>query len=179
MKQFIYFLLLTFIITSNCGHNSFEKGDYLSGRVVAIIDGDTFDLLTKRKKTIRIRMEGIDAPEKGMPFYRASKNHLGKLCYKKDIKLLITGKDSRDRLLGYTYLKDGTELSQEMIKAGYAWHFKKYNSDPLLSRLEVEARKAKLGLWINENPMEPGINRKLHFMGISTKDSFNIRQGEE
>jgi endonuclease YncB( thermonuclease family) len=63
-----------------------------------------------------------------------------------------------------------------MIKVGLVWHFKKYNSDQELSEFEIEARNFRKGLWIDENPMSPWENRKLHRNGISTKDSFNIEE---
>jgi micrococcal nuclease len=169
-------LLLLFSFSWSCSRNVTKYPH--SGKVISIIDGDTYDLLTKDKETIRIRMEGIDAPEKGMPFYRVSKKYLSKLCFKKNVKIEITGKDASGRYLAFTYLDDGTELSHEMIKSGLAWHFKKYNSDPILSNLEVEARKLNLGIWTNENPMPPWENRQLHYNGVSTKDKFDIKEGQ-
>jgi micrococcal nuclease len=121
-------------------------------------------------------MEGIDAPEKGMPFYRVAKNFLGKLCFGKYVRLEVTGKDNHGRTLAFSYLDDGSELSHEMIKAGLAWHFKKYSTDSVLSNLEIEARNSKLGLWAENNPMPPWEDRRLHREGISTKDSFNIKE---
>ena len=59
--------------------SSLKKGSEISGKVIAIIDGDTYDVLIHDNKTIRIRMEGIDAPERGMPFFRKSKDYLAKL----------------------------------------------------------------------------------------------------
>lgn len=63
-----------------------------------------------------------------------------------------------------------------MIRAGFAWHFKKYSSDSDLSELEMEARNKKVGLWADDDPMPPWENRKLHRQGISTKDSFNTTE---
>jgi len=111
-----------------------------------------------------------------MPFYQKSKKYLSDLCFGKQIKIKITGVDNHDRILAYSFLDNGLELSQEMIKAGLTWHFKKYNSDSGLSELEREAKTFRKGLWINENPMSPWENRKLHQNGISTKDSFNIEE---
>jgi len=175
------FLLLISIIsctskTDNSNDPSLKKGSTVSGKVISIIDGDTYDLLIQGNKTIRVRMEGIDAPEKGMPFYRKSKKHLSDLCFGKQVKIKITGVDHHERYLAYTYLEDGKELSREMIKAGFAWHFKKYNSESELSELELGAKTLKKGLWIDENPMSPWDNRKLHRDGISTKDSFYIEE---
>jgi endonuclease YncB( thermonuclease family) len=149
----------------------------LSGYVIKILDGDTYDILLADNTQKRIRMEGIDAPEKGMPFYRVSKNYLGSLCFNKNVTIQVTDKDG-DRLIGFTYLEDGTELSHAMIAAGLAWHFKKYNTDPDLAQLEVRARKKKLGLWIDKNPMAPWDNRSLHRQGVSTKELFNIQEDQ-
>jgi endonuclease YncB( thermonuclease family) len=150
-----------------------SKGCKISGKVVSILDGDTFDILIQGNKTIRVRMEGIDAPERGMPFYRVSKKYLAELCFDKIITIRITGKDNFDRIIAYSYIND-MELSHEMVKAGLAWHYKKYNSDPELSELEIEARNLRKGLWIDEVPMPPWENRRLHRNGVSTKDSFNL-----
>ena len=156
--------------------SSIENENIIYGKVIKIVDGDTYDLLINGDTTIRIRMEGIDAPEKGMPFYKVSKNYLGTLCFGKKVRLERTSMDKRNsRPVGFTYLEDGRELGHEMIKAGLAWHFKKYNSDLDLAELEKEAREAKLGLWKDDNPMDPTRNRNLHKQGISTKDSFNLK----
>lgn len=132
-----------------------QKGSRLTGKVVSVIDGDTYDLLVRGNGTIRVRMQGIDAPEREMPYYRASKNHLSGLCFGKNVTLEVTGRDSGGRILGFTYLEDDRELCQEMIRAGYAWHFKRYNSDKVLSDLEKEARLSKRGLWTDPDPVPP------------------------
>lgn len=183
-KLSIIWVFLFFIFISSCtsksGNNqSLKKGSTISGKVIAIIDGDTYDVLLQGNKTARVRMEGIDAPEKGMPFYQKSKKYLSDLCFEKKIKIKITGVDNHERFLAYSFLEDGKELSQEMIKAGLAWHFKKYNSDSELSELELEAKTLRKGLWIDENPMTPWENRKLHRDGISTKDSFSIEENNK
>jgi micrococcal nuclease len=174
-------IVFSIVLLFSCSKGSREirESNSTTGKVISILDGDTYDILLKGNKTIRIRMEGIDAPEKGMPFYRVSKNYLGKLCFGKTVHLDIRSKDSNGRTIAYSYLDDSSELSHEMIKLGLAWHFKKYSSDSSLSNFEIEARNSKLGLWANENPMPPWENRKFHREGFSTKDSFNIREGQE
>ncbi len=91
-----------------------SKRNYVSGKVVSIIDGDTYDLLVSNNHLLRIRMEGIDAPERGMPFYKVSKRYLGQLCSNKKVSVKISGKDNYDRFLGFTCLDNMTELSHEM-----------------------------------------------------------------
>lgn len=183
MCKLQYLIWFLFIISISCTSKSGDrstilKGSKYSGKVISIIDGDTYDILLQGNRTIRVRMEGIDAPEKGMPFYRVSKNHLSELCFNEKVKIIVTGIDDNNRILAYSYIADGKELGQEMVKEGMAWHFKKYNSDSVLSNLEIEARKSKKGIWIDDNPMPPWENRRLHRNGISTKDSFNIKENQ-
>lgn len=83
-----------------------------------------------------------------------------------------SGIDIHNRVLAYTYGPDGSELSHAMIKAGLAWHYVKYNSDPVLAALEAAARKRRTGLWLDANPMAPWTNRSLQRKGISTKGAF-------
>ena len=174
-------LLFSLIVLAYCNHKDNNKTESNSetGRVVGIIDGDTYDILLDGHNTVRIRMEGIDAPEKGMPFYKKAKRHLSDLCFGKTVRLEIRNTDKHGRKVAFSYLEDGTELSHEMIKAGLAWHFKKYNTDEDLAKLEIEAQNAKIGIWSIENPMSPWNNRTLHRNGISTKDSFNIESHNE
>jgi endonuclease YncB( thermonuclease family) len=152
--------------------------EIIEGKVIGIVDGDTFDLLDDSNKTYRIRMEGIDAPEKGMPFYQVSKKHLGSLCFGQRVALQITQTESGNRKIGFTYLSSGNELSHEMIRAGLAWHFVKYNSDRDLAALEEEARKERMGLWKDPNPLPPWEIRKIRRSGQSTKQLFNISEDQ-
>jgi endonuclease YncB( thermonuclease family) len=150
--------------------------EIIEGKVIGILDGDTYDLLTDSNHTVRVRMEGIDAPERGMPFYQVAQKQLSSLCFGKRIVVQITQAESGTRKIGFSYLADGTELSHEMIRAGLAWHFKRYNDDPDLATLEQEARKARLGLWKDPNPLPPWEIRKIRRGGESTKELFNITE---
>ena len=183
MKKTTFYFLLTFLIVSlSCvsksGKTISEQNESsVSGKIVTVLDGDTYDIMIGNEK-IRVRMEGIDAPERGMPFYQVSKRYLSELCFGKQVTLDVTGKDIYGRTLGFTYLNDGRELGAEMLKAGLAWHYKYYNSDTALANLELEARKLRKGLWVDKNPKSPWEIRKLRRQGISTKDSFNIRESQ-
>lgn len=179
MKYF--FIILLLILSTSCSQNHRKRSSvsvnekYISGKVIKIIDGDTYDLLTDDKKTIRVRMEGIDAPEKGMPYYKASKNHLGSLCMNQRIEVVSTGEDKYGRTLAFSYLSDGAELGHLMIEAGMAWHFKKYNDDEDLAALEIEARKNKTGLWAENCPIPPWEVRRLQREGMSNDEIYADR----
>ncbi len=129
------------------------------GPVVKVIDGDTFDLLINGQQ-VRVRMDGIDAPERGMDYYKVSKTYLGDLCMGKQVRVVLKEKDQYQRWVGRGFLTDDRDLSLEMVKAGMAWHFKKYSADAALSSAEEEARSNNRGLWQMPDPMAPWDFRK-------------------
>jgi micrococcal nuclease len=132
----------------------------LQGKVIKIIDGDTYDLLVDRHTTKRIRMEGIDAPERGMPFYKLSKIYLGQLCLGKQVSIEPAGLDRYGRTLAKTRLANGKEAGLLMVEAGYAWQFKKYSTDKQLAKAEMNARNNRLGLWKEKSAEAPWVWRK-------------------
>lgn len=132
----------------------------VEGEVVKVVDGDTYDLQTSNR-TIRVKMEGIDAPEKGMRFYKESKKYLHDLCFGRKVLFVPNGISKFNKQIGFTYLIGGLELSHEMVRSGYAWHFKKYNSDNNIYKLELQARISKRGIWSDSNPVSPRIVRRL------------------
>ncbi len=140
-------------------------------KVIGIVDGDTYDILVENRP-IRVRMYAIDAPERGMPYNKVAKKFLSDLIFGKMVTIKQTDTDKNGRIVAKTYLPDGREASTEMLKAGYAWHFKKYDNSPLLAQIEISARKNKLGLWAEKDPLAPWEVRRLHRSGVSTKEMF-------
>ena len=65
-----------------------------------------------------------------------------------------TPKDRYRRDLGHVYI-DKKHVNAELLKAGLAWHYKQYNKDSALARLETEARKQRRGLWADPKPLPP------------------------
>ena len=158
----LVFTILTLVFLVNCTHSNSDKlenhkSSYYS--ISKVIDGDTYHINSHGEK-IKIRMEGIDAPEKGMPYYKESKEFLKRLCLGKKIKFIQSSKDRYGRIIAKTYLDDDRELGQEMIKNGMAWNFKKYSQDTSLARLEIKAQHKHLGLWKEDNPIAPWEFRK-------------------
>lgn len=123
-------------------------------KVVGITDGDTIRVLTESKEEVKIRLEGIDAPEKGQEFSRQSTNALKSAVGGHTVRIRVTGKDKYGRTLAYV-LAGEVDVNQRMIEQGWAWHFKKYNSEGRLADAETEARDAKKGLWKEANPTAP------------------------
>ena len=129
----------------------------LTAKVIGIVDGDTVDILY-HDLPLRIRMEHIDAPEKrgNQPYGTKSKLMMSKLCFGQTVKLLTEGEfDLGGRLIAVIINEDGVNVNKEMVKQGYAWHFKKYSNEMSYDVLEMEARNNKRGLWQDKNPIAP------------------------
>lgn len=128
--------------------------------VTSVIDGDTFVVL-RDKQSIRVRLDGIDAPEKAQPFADRSREHLSQLLGR-SVTLRVTGQDQYGRKLVEALLPDGRSINHEMVRAGYAWWFRRYAArNRTLEALEREAREARRGLWRDEEPTPPWEFRRL------------------
>lgn len=128
-------------------------------KVVGVTDGDTIVVLTEDKAQVKVRLEGIDCPEKGQPFGDRAKQATAGLCFNKTVRVEKTGLDRYGRTLAFVYVGD-TCLNEELLKQGMAWHFKRYNSDSTLANLENQARKMKVGLWSDARAIPPWEWRK-------------------
>jgi len=132
----------------------------IKGRVVGITDGDTFTLLTPDHIQYKIRLHGIDAPEKGQDFGSRSKQALGTLISGKEVEVQDRGKDRYGRTIGMVWVA-GRNINEEMLRQGMAWHFFKYDKDPQWSEVERAAREAHAGLWAQPAAVAPWDWRRL------------------
>lgn len=131
-----------------------------SYKVIGVKDGDTFVLLINGIEQV-IRFAHIDCPEKKQPFGKTAKYFVSDICFGKNVKIIHNGKyDRYKRLIAEVILKDGTNLNKELIKQGLAWHFIKYSDDIEYSELEKEAKRNRIGLWSEKNPISPWEWRK-------------------
>jgi endonuclease YncB( thermonuclease family) len=134
--------------------------DY-SARVVGIADGDTITVLTAEKKQVKIRLNGIDAPETGQPFGTRAKQLASELAFGKTVTIQERDKDRYGRTVADVILPDGRSMNHEMVGQGLAWWYRQYApNDRELSRLESEAKTAQRGLWSQPNPVPPWDWRK-------------------
>ena len=133
----------------------------IEGKVVNVHDGDTITVIDRSNRKFHIRLQGIDAPELKQEFGSASQQNLSRLVLGKEVAIYWTKVDKYRRTVG-TIMLAGHDMNIEQVKAGLAWHFKKYaNEQEPRDRLtyaaaEQQARAAKLGLWQDSDPTAPG-----------------------
>lgn len=135
-----------------------------SGPVVGVIDGDTIDVLVNHQ-TRRVRLWGVDTPEKKQDFGMRAKQFTSSLAYGKTVGVTVKMRSSYKRVVGQVTLPDGRILNHELVRNGYAWWADKYApKDGELKRLEEEARRQKLNLWSRPDavaPWEFRVNQKI------------------
>lgn len=130
------------------------------GKVTAVADGDTFTILLADKTMKKVRLHGIDCPEKGQDFGNVAKQFTIKYCKGKNVILILSSKDKYRRTVGLVLIGNDT-LNVALLKAGLAWHFKKYDRNAVWDAYEHEARKKKMGLWAMNNAVAPWEWRKV------------------
>ena len=134
-------------------------GEY-SGSVVSVLDGDTVDVLHNGKAE-RIRLNGIDCPEKRQAYGQKAKQAASALVFGKAVTLHTFEKDKYGRTIGDVLLPDGTNVNQELVKEGWCWWYRKYApGNTELEQLEKDAREGKKGLWVDPQPVPPWEWRK-------------------
>jgi micrococcal nuclease len=145
--------ILTAVLSSVLLATTAFAADF-TGRVVGISDGDTISVMhgTRAEK---IRLNGIDCPEKRQAFGQRAKQFTLKLAFGKDVTVKTFGHDKYGRTIGQVILPDGKTLNQELVRAGLAWWYDRYSKDTAFKDLETEARAAKRGLWIYPDPVSP------------------------
>ncbi len=139
--------------------------EILSGRVVGVADGDTVTVLDASNTQFKIRLLGIDAPEKKMPYGNKSKEYLSALVFNKQVTVEYSKKDRYGRTVG-KIIVGGLDANLAQIKAGMAWHYKQYQREQtvadrgLYAQAEEDARGSKRGLWKDADPVAPWDWRK-------------------
>jgi micrococcal nuclease len=124
------------------------------GRVVSVLDGDTIEVLHGRRAE-RIRLYGIDCPESHQDFGSKAKQFTSEWVFNKIVGVEPVDTDRYGRTVAWVWVH-GKCLNKELVRAGLAWHYKRYAPDNSeLEKLEVEARYEKIGIWSVENPVPP------------------------
>ncbi|WP_305357082.1 thermonuclease family protein [Polaromonas sp.] len=152
-------------VTLTLGMSSGAAAGVLGGRVVAVTDGDTITVLEAGKVQHVVRLSGIDAPEKKMPFGQRSKQSLSDLVYGRWVEVVGEKNDRYGRLVGKV-LVNGRDANLAQIQAGMAWHYKEYQREQtvtdrqMYAEAESNAAMTRQGLWADPNPVPPWDWRK-------------------
>lgn len=161
----VYILAIGAILTSialaaTVNAKSSQNEATWQGKVISITDGDTVTVLTNTNEQVKIRVYGIDCPEKKQAFGTKAKQFLSSLIFGQTVTVQPLGKD----LYGRTIAKiayEGRDIGLTMIQYGYAWWYQQYAMKEIdYKKAQAKAREQQLGLWQDANPVEPWKFRK-------------------
>lgn len=153
------FSLLCVLWLGGCSSPDRQAANGLTGKVVGLADGDTFTLLLPDNTTKKIRLYGIDAPERKQPFGTVARQRLSELIFSKQVRVEQKDIDRYGRTVGVAYV-DGLCVNEEMLRSGLVWHYTAYDKNPRWADLEQEARRNRVGLWQDQHPVAPWEWRK-------------------
>jgi len=151
------------------------------GKVIHIADGDTVTVLRDGKK-VKVRLYGVDCPEKRQAYGTKAKRFTSDLAGMERVEVVPITVDRYGRTIAHVYIEgDGENLSEELVRNGYAWVYRKYCDRRICGfwlKLETKARMDELGLWADQNPVPPWDWRRGKRSGRSNPGS-SLRKGQD
>ncbi|HTY22278.1 MAG TPA: thermonuclease family protein [Desulfomonilaceae bacterium] len=154
MKTFSSVLILTALLLAPQWCASW------SGAVVGVTDGDTITVM-HHGRAERVRLYGIDCPEKGQDFGTRAKEFTSDMVFRKTVEVLPVGETSYGRPVVWVTV-NGKSLNKELVRVGLAWWYRHFAPNEFeLAQLETTARKNEAGLWSQPNPVPPWEFRRI------------------
>lgn len=150
MKRLLFCFLLTSVYNVTLAQ--------LAGKVIAVADGDTFTMLINRQ-SVRVRLHGVDCPEKGQDFANVAKDFLSSKIAGRIVTVKKMDMDRYRRTIGMLTV-DSININEALLQNGLAWHYKHYDNNIAWAKLEDEARKSKTNIWSLPSPIPPWEYRK-------------------
>lgn len=138
----------------------YQYTDSFTANVTQVTDGDTIIVVDTTGQSKKIRLYGIDAPEKNQLFGYESTAFLRRLVYGQRVTIRVKDTDRYGRLVAVVVLRSGIVANQESVRNGFAWWYFQYApNSTTLKNAEFMARSQKLGLWSRPNPLPPWEHR--------------------
>ena len=146
-------LIVAMIIVISLPALTWSQNVTWQGKVVGVTDGDTITVLHDGKAEI-INVYGIDCPELKQSFGKRAKTFTYEMVFGKNVKVEPVATDKHEGTTAWINI-NGTTLNEELLKAGLAWHYKKYSQEWHFAVLEAQARRGKVGLWRHPRHIPP------------------------
>ncbi len=159
-KKLLYALLALLLGALGVYKTQAPASGRVEGVVTRVADGDTLTLQTGESPSgLKVRLYGIDAPEKDQVFGRESGEWLRDAVLYRRVVVEPQDRDRYGRLVGRVYV-DGREINLESVRSGMAWYYEAYaKGDGAFARAQEEARRAGRGLWRDRSPVPPWEHR--------------------
>lgn len=180
MKRKRFLTLVSLVLSLLLSTFNFSDIDFLYGpgygaRVVSIADGDTITVV-RRKRKVKIRLYGIDCPEKLQEFGIQARAKTVALTKGQLVSIIPVHQDRYGRTVAYVLLQDGTNVNYALVSEGCAWWFRAYaKKDAQFACREILARARKKGLWSSDDAIAPWLFRR----GLSISTTGNDKTEDD
>lgn len=153
-------------------------------QVLKVSDGDTISIQKVDNgkfvgEILKIRMYGMDAPEKSQDYGPESRQALEKLVAGKTLSIEIKNKDRYGRTVAIVYA-NGKNVNEEMVRTGNAWWYQEYaKKDTQFEEYQKNAMQKKLGLFSRKGYIEPWVyrkNKKENNSSVKTRTKIKIKR---
>ena len=154
MRRYLHigYVFALFLLAAPHAH----AAETFPARVLGVVDGDTLRISRKEGETVKVRLYGIDCPEKGQRHGKEARRLAHRLSYGRVVLIESRGKERYGRTIGNVILPGGKNLNHELVRDGACWWYRRYaKENEALADAEAEAREAKRGLWANPKPVPP------------------------
>jgi len=141
---YIFFISVFAFFYVTCSDVSNAQRTYQS-KVIQVTDGDSINILYEGK-ALRIRLAEIDAPERGQPFWKKSREALADYVAGKEVQIIEVDIDRYERVVGQVYV-GGLGVNGALVRGGFAYVYPEYATSEHLYRFEREAKESKTGIW--------------------------------
>jgi endonuclease YncB( thermonuclease family) len=143
---------------------SIPAAETFTARVVSVADGDTITILTADHRQVKVRLYGIDCPERKQPWGNRARQATTDAVMGKEVNVHPISTDRYGRTVALVAAPGREMLNSWLVKEGLAWMYPAYckRADicDRLRELETAAGTAGKGLWADEEPVEPWVWRK-------------------
>jgi len=149
--KLLIFLSFLFLFHSN------SIATTLTGKVISVADGDTITILNAMNEQVKIRLAGVDCPEKQQAFGQRSKQFTSSMVAGKNVTIEPETTDRYGRTVAMVFV-NGSNLNEQIVANGYGWVYRKYCNKPFCDdwlKLEDKARNSRIGLWADSTPVPP------------------------
>jgi len=134
-----------------------EPGQFFTGQVVEVTDGDTYDVRRSIGGAVTIRLHGVDVPESAQPYGRAATRTARRIAGGKNVRVTVEEIGRYGRAVASVEVGGG-DLGALLIRRGLAWHYRQFAPNVTeYARLQRQARNADRGLWSRANPIPPWV----------------------
>ena len=162
MKNLLPFLLAMSLCSA-------AMAETIEGRVVGVSDGDTITVLDQDHRQIKVRLGGIDAPEKKQAFGDRSKQNLSRMVFNKEVRIEWHKRDKYGRTIGKVWVAPVSctncaktvDANLAQLNAGMVWWYRQYAKEQSVedqrqySKAETDAQNRRIGLWADPSPIPP------------------------